>query len=95
VAENQWKARARVSINFRKFSPCIARVAGTRGFDSLPSLWDVGTVSLPMNYSAVLMLLLSGNKASLALFPERKQKYQIGSIHRKLKVATSVIFSRP
>jgi hypothetical protein len=43
-------ASARVSVNFRKFFPCIARAARTRGFDSLPSLLDVGTV---------LILLLS------------------------------------
>jgi hypothetical protein len=30
-----------------------------------------------------------GNKASLALFPKRKQKYKNGNIHRKLKVPTS------
>ena len=36
---------ARVSVNFRKFSPCIARAGGARGFDSLPSLSDVGTFS--------------------------------------------------
>ena len=43
-----WLARgaaARVSVNFRKFSPCIARAARPRGFDSLPSLSDVGTLS--------------------------------------------------
>ena len=43
--------------------------------------------------TAVLILLLSdsviGDKASLALSPIRKQKYQNGSIHRKLKVPTS------
>ena len=41
-------ARARVSINFRKFSPCMAharRARRARGFDTLPSLSDVGTVS--------------------------------------------------
>ena len=45
---NAWRARgecARVSVNFRKFSPCMARAARARGFDSLPSLSDVGTVS--------------------------------------------------
>ena len=44
--------RARVSVNFHEFSPCIARA-------------------------------------------RRKQKYQNGSIHRKLKVLMSVIFSQP
>jgi hypothetical protein len=29
------------------------------------------------------------NKASLALLPKRKQKYQNGNIHKKLKVPTS------
>ena len=29
-------ARAWVSVNFRKFSPCMARAARVRGFDSLP-----------------------------------------------------------
>jgi hypothetical protein len=42
---------------------------------------------------AVLILLLSisklENKARLALFTNRKQKYQNGNIHRKLKVPTS------
>ena len=45
---SEWRARAaraRVSVNFRKFSPCMARAARARGFDSLPSLSDVGTVS--------------------------------------------------
>jgi hypothetical protein len=32
-----------------------------------------------------------GNKEMLALFSKRKQKYQNGNIHRKLKVPTSVI----
>jgi hypothetical protein len=31
------------------------------------------------------------NKARLALFPKRKQKYQNGNIHRKLRVPTSTI----
>ena len=37
--------RARDSVNFSKFSPCIARARRARGFDvdSLPSLSDVGT----------------------------------------------------
>ena len=35
------------------------------------------------------------DKASLALSVKRKQKYQNGSIHRKLKVTTFVILSRP
>ena len=39
------RARARVSINFHKFSPCMAHAARARGFDSLPSLSDVGTLS--------------------------------------------------
>ena len=34
------------------------------------------------------------DKARLALSPKRKQKYQNGNIHRKLKVSTSVIFSK-
>jgi hypothetical protein len=33
------------------------------------------------------------NRARLALFLKRKQKYQNGNIHRKLKVPTSVILS--
>ena len=37
--------RARVSVNFCKFSPCVARAVRPRGFDSLPSLSDIGTVS--------------------------------------------------
>ena len=37
--------RARVSVNFCKFSPCVACAARPRGFDSLPSLSDIGTVS--------------------------------------------------
>jgi hypothetical protein len=38
--------RVRVSVNFRKFSPYIARARRARGFDSsLPSLSDVGTFS--------------------------------------------------
>ena len=48
---NAWIARggaARVSVNFRKFSPCIARAARPRGFDSLPSLLDVGTFSFSL-----------------------------------------------
>ena len=43
-----WRARgavARVSVNFCKFSPCVACAARPRGFDSLPSLSDIGTVS--------------------------------------------------
>jgi ankyrin repeat protein len=32
--------------------------------------------------------------ARLALFPKRKQKYQNGNIHRKLKVPTSTILLR-
>ena len=47
-AQRAHGGRARVSVNFRKFSPCFARAA--------------------------------------------KQKYQNGSIHRKLKVSTSMFF---
>ena len=39
-------AHAWVSVNFRKFSPCMAHAACARGFDSLPSLSDVGTAAL-------------------------------------------------
>ena len=37
---NAWRARgarAWVSVNFRKFSPCMARARRACGFDSLPS----------------------------------------------------------
>jgi hypothetical protein len=37
--------RARASVNFRKFSPCIARARLARGSDSLPSLSGVGNLS--------------------------------------------------
>jgi hypothetical protein len=57
-----------------------ARAARPRGFDSLPSLSDVGTFS---------------HAFSLALFHLRKQKYQNGNIHRKLKVPTSTILLQP
>ena len=53
---------------------------------------DVGTFSfrwiLPFWYFCFLFV----NKASLALFTNRKQKYQNGNIHRKLRVPTSVSF---
>ena len=66
-----------------------ARAARARGFDSLPSLSDVGTVSfrwiLPFWYFCCLL----ADKARLALSATRKQKYQNGNIHRKLKVPTS------
>ena len=75
------------SINFRKFSPFIARAARARGFDSLPSLSDIGTIRY--------FCFLYAYKASLALYAKRKQKYQNGNIHRKLKVTTSVILPRP
>jgi hypothetical protein len=44
---------------------------------------------------AVLILLLSfsGDKARLGLSAKRKQKYQNGNIHRKLRVPTSVILN--
>ena len=32
-------------INFCKFSPCMVRARHARGFDSLPSLSDIGTLS--------------------------------------------------
>ena len=68
-----------------------ARAARACGFDSLPSLSDVWTFSfrwiLPFWYFCFLL----GDKARLALSPKRKQKYQNGNIHRKLKVLTSVI----
>ena len=66
-----------------------ARAAPPRGFDSLPSLSDVGTFSfwwiLPFWYFCFLLQY----KARLALYAERKQKYQNGNIHRKLKVPMS------
>ena len=38
--------RARAGfVNFRKFSPCMAHARRARGFDSLPSLSGVGTLS--------------------------------------------------
>jgi hypothetical protein len=87
-----WLARgaaARVFVNFRKFSPCIARAARPRMFDSLPSLSDVGNLIfrwiLPFSYFCFLLQY----KSSLALYCKRKQKYQNGNIHRKLKVPTS------
>jgi hypothetical protein len=88
------KARARDFVNFRKTYSCIARAALPLGFDSLPSLSDVGTCSfrwiLPFWYFCFLL----GDKARLALSPKRKQKYQNGNIHRKLKVPTSTILLR-
>ena len=36
---------ARVSVNFRKFSPCVARARRARAFDSLPSLSEVENLS--------------------------------------------------
>ena len=52
-------------------------------------IMDVGTFSfrwiLPFWYFCFLL----GDKASLALSPKRKQKYQNGNTHRKLKVPTS------
>jgi hypothetical protein len=38
-------APARVFVNFRNFAPCITRTRRARGFDSLPTLSDVGTLS--------------------------------------------------
>ena len=57
-----WRARgasARVSVNFRKFSPWIrAPAARARGFDSLPSLSDVATVIHSFQGNLLLILLL-------------------------------------
>jgi hypothetical protein len=86
-------ARARDFVNFRRKKFMHRARGGARGFDSLPSLSDVGTLSfrwidlLPFWY----FCLRDCNKASLALLQSRKQKYmyQNGSIHRKLKVPTS------
>jgi hypothetical protein len=39
--------------------------------------------------------LTSIKRASIFIFKERKQKYKNGSIHRKLKVSTTVVFSQP
>jgi hypothetical protein len=64
---NSWIARggaARVSVNLRKFSPCIARAARPRGFDSLPSLLDVGTFSFFYEKMSFLFFFLrKWNKA--------------------------------
>ena len=73
---NAWRARgarAQVSVNFRKFSPCMARARRTRA----------GLTVYPPS------------RTFLALSAKRKQKYQNGNIHRKLKVPTSVILPRP
>jgi hypothetical protein len=94
VAGNHRIAPAQLSCaGFRKFSEKKfmhrARAARPRGFDSLPSLSDVGTLSfrwiLPFWYFCFLLAY----KPSLALYPVFKQKYQKGFIHRKLRVQTS------
>ena len=100
AAQNSCMASAQRSCaGFREFSKKIfmhrARAARPRGFDSLPSLSDVGTLSfrwiLPFWYFCFLLAY----KASLALYAKRKQKHQNGNIHRKLKVPMSVILSLP
>ena len=57
----------------------------------------LGGTSLELLVSiAVLILLLSfADKSRLALSGQKKQKYRNGNIHRKLKVATSVISPQP
>jgi hypothetical protein len=57
-----WRARdapARYSVNFRNFCVSMhsARAARARGFDSLPSLWDVATLSKSMNNPLLILLL--------------------------------------
>ena len=95
---NTWRAHgaaARVSVNFLKFSPCIACARRARGFDSLPSLSDVGTLSFRWNLPFWYFCFLLTYKLRLAVYLKIKQKYQNGNIHRKLRVPTSVIFSEP
>jgi hypothetical protein len=91
-------ARPRVSVNFRKFlhawRPRWARARVAVTYLRL-GRWNP---QISMN-TAVLILLLSfsaqESKASLDLCAKRKQTYQNGSIHRKLKVPMSVISPRP
>ena len=66
-----------------------ARGARPRGFDGLPSLSDVATVSFRSIIHFWYFCLIWGNKASLALFRQIKQKYQKWIIHRKRRVPTS------
>jgi hypothetical protein len=75
-----------------------ARAARARGFDNLPSLSDIGTVTA-VAFDEYCRFDTSAcaskcDKASLALSHWRKQKYQNGNIHRKLTVSTSVISCR-
>ena len=72
-----------------------ARAARPRGFDSLPFLSDVGTLSFRWILPFWYFCLRKCDKASLALSHLRKRNYQNGSIHRKLRVPTSVIFCHP
>ena len=66
-----------------------ARAARSRGFDSLPSLSDVRILSFRWIKLFWYFCLQTQYKARLALSDLRKQKYQNGSIHRKLRVPTS------
>ena len=66
-----------------------ARAARPRGFDSLPSLSDVGTFSFRWIKPFWYFCLKKRYKASLALYRFCKQKYQKWIIHRKLRVPTS------
>jgi len=50
---------------------------------------DIGTVSFRWILPFWYFCFISAYKASLALYAERKQKYQNGNIHRKLTVPTS------
>jgi hypothetical protein len=64
-----------------------------------PATW-LGDPMLPEWCTAIGLLLRHRTEAYqgarvIALFPKRKRKYQNGSIHRKLKVPTSVILPQP
>ena len=73
-------ARARVSLNFRKFSTCLVRYCAVRGFDSLPSLSKANS-SIVCDFlvvkNTVWILLLN----LVSLFSEQ----QVRRLHRRLE----------
>jgi hypothetical protein len=69
-------------------------------YEKCPHLWKKGGahqnkgifgIGCPVQYFCFLLAY----KASLALYAKRKQKYQNGNIHRKLKVSMSTISLQP